>query len=61
MGDDTLFEKLSKELSFPDVLDNIDAGIIIYDAKGNFLFMNTVMVNWRNIPRKEYLKMNVLF
>ena len=59
MGDDTLFEKLSKELSFPDVLDNIDAGIIIYDAKGNFLFMNTVMVNWRNIPRKEYLKMNV--
>jgi len=59
MADDNLFEKLSKELFFPDVLDNIDAGIIIYDAEGNFLFMNTVMVNWRNIPRKEYLKMNV--
>lgn len=42
-----------------DILDNIDAGVLIYDAQGNFIFMNTLMVNWRNIPRKEYLRMNV--
>ena len=42
-----------------DILDNIDAGVLIYDAQGNFVFMNTLMVNWRNIPRKEYLRMNV--
>lgn len=54
-----LFEKLQKNLSIVDILDNIDAGIVIYDAEGNFVFMNTMMVNWRNIPRDEYLKMNV--
>lgn len=53
------FEELRIPLSTTDILDNIDAGIIIYDATGNFVFMNTLMVNWRNIPRKEYLKMNV--
>ncbi len=46
-------------LAFTDVLDNIDAGIVIYDAGGSFIYVNTVMVNWRNIPRSEYLKMNV--
>lgn len=50
---------LSKLLSLTDILDNIDAGIIIYDAYGNFKFMNKVMINWRNIPRNEYVKMNV--
>lgn len=53
------FKELCEQLSFTDVLDNIDAGIIIYGKNGDFLFMNTVMVNWRNIPRAEYLKMNV--
>lgn len=53
------FFELSKQLSFTDVLDNLDAGVLVLDAKGDFLFMNTVMVNWRNIPRQEYLKMNV--
>ncbi len=24
-----------------------------------FVFINTVMVNWRNIPRNEYLTMNI--
>ncbi|MEA4940944.1 MAG: sigma 54-interacting transcriptional regulator [Oscillibacter sp.] len=59
MDDVISFSNLCDQLSFVSVLDNIDAGIIIYDAQGNFLFMNTVMVNWRNIPRREYLKMNV--
>ncbi len=53
------FQKLNRLLSIQDVLDNVDCGIVIYDRDGNFLFMNSVMVNWRNIPRSEYLKMNV--
>lgn len=59
MEENSPFWRLNGQLSLSDVLDNIDVGIIIYDAAGNFLFMNTVMVNWRNIPRQEYLKMNV--
>lgn len=59
MEDVNAFKALSEQLSFTDVLDNIDAGINVFDADGNFLFMNTIMVNWRNIPRREYLKMNV--
>jgi len=50
---------LPPDITFPMVLDNVDAGIIVYDAAGNVMFVNTVMVNWRNIPRREYLKMNV--
>ena len=46
-------------LLLTDVLDNIDAGIIIYDAAGNFVYVNSVMINWRNIPRSEYLTMNI--
>ena len=53
------FGDLFEQLSLTEVLDNIDAGIAIYDSVGNFIFMNTMMVNWRNIPRREYLKMNV--
>ena len=41
------------------VLDNIDTGIAVYDTTGRYVFVNTVMINWRNIPRSEYLKMNV--
>lgn len=52
-------DELREQLPFTMVLDNIDAGIIVYDAAGNVLFANTVMINWRNIPRKEYHKMNV--
>ena len=37
------FEELQKHLSIVDILDNIDAGIVIYDARGNFVFMNTMM------------------
>lgn len=59
MQDFSSFQELCQELPFTEILDNIDTGIALYDAQGNFLFMNTVMVNWRNIPRKEYLKMNV--
>ncbi|HWP50907.1 MAG TPA: sigma 54-interacting transcriptional regulator [Clostridia bacterium] len=53
------FDDLSEQLPFMVVLDNIDAGIAVYDANGNFLFVNTVLINWRNIPRQDYVKMNV--
>lgn len=46
-------------LPFAEVLDNIDVGIVVYDRNGNFIFVNRVMINWRNIPRNEYLKKNV--
>jgi len=52
-------DELHEQLPFSMVLDNIDAGVMVYDSVGNVLFANTVMINWRNIPRKEYLKMNV--
>ena len=53
------FTALNHELSISMILDNIDAGIMVYDGAGNVVFANTVMINWRNIPRQDYLKMNV--
>lgn len=47
------------DLTLSALANNIDAGIAIYDAEGNFIFVNTVMINWRNIPRNEFLKKNV--
>lgn len=51
--------KLLEQLSFTVILDNIDVGVIVYDRKGNVVLVNTVMINWRNIPRNEYQSMNV--
>ena len=42
-----------------EILDNLDFGVAIYDAEGNYVFVNTMMVRWRNIPREEFLRMNV--
>ena len=59
---------MDKAISFKDpaqsallslVLDNVDVGVMVYSAAGDILFVNTTMINWRNIPRQEYLKMNV--
>ena len=54
-----LIQALEDDLTLAAVADNLDAGVAIYDAQGNFVFVNTVMINWRNIPRNEYLKKNV--
>lgn len=59
MDDLLRFSTPEEDLPLSVVMDNIDAGIAVYDAAGNFVFVNTVMINWRNIPRHEYLKMNV--
>lgn len=50
---------LEKELSLTSILDNIDAAIAIYDEHGNFIFVNTKLIQWRNTPRQEYLKKNI--
>ena len=46
------FSELNIQLPFTNVLDNIDVGVIVYNSNGDFVFMNTMMVNWRNIPRQ---------
>ena len=51
--------KLQEQLSLTVILDNIDVGVIVYDVRGDVVFVNTVMINWRNIPRNEYQSMNV--
>lgn len=53
------FEELCEQLPYTVIMDNIDTGIVVYDHLGNVKFVNTVMINWRNIPRQEYLRMNV--
>lgn len=47
------------QLPYTDILDNIDVGIALYDKDGNYRYVNTALINWRNIPRSEFLKMNV--
>lgn len=59
MKDPQYHRTQNDDLTLAAVADNLDAGVAIYDAQGNFVFVNTVMINWRNIPRNEYLKMNV--
>lgn len=50
---------LYSQLSYTEILDNIDVGIALFDEHGNYLFVNTSLINWKNIPRTEFLKMNV--
>lgn len=53
------FDDLAQSSLLSLVLDNVDVGVMVYSAAGDILFVNTTMINWRNIPRQEYLKMNV--
>lgn len=54
-----LFPASSLHLPYSTILDNIDVGIALFDKDGNYIFVNTTLINWRNIPRSEFLKMNV--
>lgn len=47
------------DFPYSEILDNLDIGIALFDSQGNYLFVNTELVNWRNVPRAEFLKMNV--
>lgn len=52
--------ELHNLLPFAEILDNIDVGIALFDPQGNYLFVNTkILINWRNIPRAEFLSHNV--
>lgn len=51
--------ELNSQFPYTEILDTIDVGIALYDNRGNYLFINTALINWRNIPRSEYLTMNV--
>mgnify|MGYP004458197441 FL=1 len=53
------FDDLAQSSLLSLILDNVDVGVMVYSAAGDVLFVNTTMINWRNIPRQEYLKMNV--
>lgn len=57
--DPTKMDHWNEFLTGSMILDNIDAGIMVYDGEGKVVFANTVMINWRNIPRQDYLNMNV--
>ena len=57
--DPTKMDHWNEFLTGSMILDTIDAGIMVYDGEGKVVFANTVMINWRNIPRQDYLNMNV--
>lgn len=51
--------KLQKDIPYIDILDNLDIAVAVFDANGNYLFVNAALVNWRNISRNEFTRMNV--
>ena len=59
MDNNSFFEELYNNPAFTMLMDNLGAGVVVYGADGRILFANSVMVNWRNIPRQEYMKRNV--
>ena len=59
MDSNASFEDLCSNPAFAMLMDNLGAGVVVYSADGGILFANSVMVNWRNIPRQEYMKRNV--
>ena len=48
-----------QQVELADLMDNMNIGVIILDSKGDYVYVNNVMVNMRNIPRNEFLKMNI--
>lgn len=50
---------LMEQISYFDILDNLDVAVAVFDCEGNYIFVNTALINQRNIPRAQFLKMNV--
>lgn len=46
-------------LPYSNILDNLDIGVAVFDRDGNYKFVNTTLINWRNVTRSEFLSMNV--
>lgn len=53
------FQNIFSDIHFFEILDKIDAGIAIYNASGNYIFVNRALINWRNLSRKQFMNMNV--
>lgn len=51
--------QISRDLPYLEILNNLNIGIALFDEEGNYLFVNTELVNWRNIPMLDFLNMNV--
>ena len=47
------------QLSYLEILNNLDIGIALFDAEGNYLFVNTELVNWAEYSYAGILEMNV--
>ena len=39
-----------------NILDNLDVGIIIFDNKGTYLFVNKTLLQYTGRTRQDYLR-----
>ena len=37
-------------IPYQEILDNLDIAVVVFDAEGNYKFVNTTLVRWRNPP-----------
>ncbi|MCI8454715.1 MAG: sigma 54-interacting transcriptional regulator [Lachnospiraceae bacterium] len=51
--------EFTEQISYLDILNNLDVAVAVFDREGNYRFVNTALINQRNIPRADFLKMNV--
>ncbi len=51
--------EFTEQISYLDILNNLDIAVAVFDREGNYRFVNTALINQRNIPRADFLKMNV--
>ena len=50
---------LDQSIPYKEVLDNLGIAVAIFDRNGNYQYVNTALVNWRNLPRRTFLQSNV--
>ena len=51
--------KLEHAIPYKEILDNLGIAVAVFDRHGNYKFVNTALVNWRNLPRRTFLQSNV--
>ena len=37
-------------IPYQEILDNLDIAVVVFDAEGNYKFVNTTLVLWRTPP-----------
>lgn len=50
---------MTNDKLFESIASNLNIGICVYDPKGNFVYVNPKMIQWRKISYQQYLSMNV--